>query len=224
MIFNWEEEFDEKTLKEGLDLEDSVMDLDVGFELIYAWVEDNYVNIALSDDFKIESLECECGEKKCRHMTAVLYASENSFKKDAEYELFLDDLDSDKLLEFLKEMITYNDEVLDEFKDRFRNDIIVKGDMYPELRLYIILEDIFFHDNLNTFIENDLMKSYREDKRECIYLIASMFSNLIDAYSFDEPSKMKSSWMRVEDLIIRLYDDLPEIVYNFLDDLKKTSL
>lgn len=215
MIFDWKKEFDEKTLCDGLDLEDDVKDLDVGYDLIYGWVDDHYITIGLADDFKVESMECECGKKRCSHMAAVLYASE-SFKKDVEYDLFVDNLDDSKLISFLKEELSYNEILLDEFKDKFRNDIISKSQMYPELKLYIILDDIFWQENLPGFIEDDLMKSYETDKREAIYLIASMFDKVIDAYSFDEENQLGKSWKTLEKLIIKLYDDVPEIVYMFL--------
>ena len=216
MIFDWEKEFDEKTLSDALDLEDNVKDLDVGYELIYGLVDECFVYIGLSDDFKIESLECDCSKKRCKHMAAVLYASE-SFKKDVEYDLFVDDLDDSKLIKFLKEELSYNEDLLEEFKDNFRNDIISESEMYPELKLYIILDDIFWQENLPGFIEDDLMKSYETDKREAIYLIASMFDRVIDAYSFDEENKLENSWKTLEKLIIKLYDDMPEIVYMFLE-------
>ena len=57
MIFDWKKEFDEKTLCDGLDLEDDVKDLDVGYDLIYGWVDDHYITIGLADDFKVESME-----------------------------------------------------------------------------------------------------------------------------------------------------------------------
>ena len=217
MIFDWEKEFDEKTLCDGMDLEDDVVDLDVGYELIYGWVDDCFVQIGLTDDFKIETLECECGENRCRHMAAVLYAS-RSFKKDVEYEVFVDDLDKDKLIGFLKRELPFNDDLMDEFKSRFRKDILAESDMYPELKLYIILDDMDWQEDLREFIEDDLMKSYETDKREAIYLIASMFDRVIDAYSFDGQTKLRKSWKTLEKLIIGLYDDVPEIVYRFLDD------
>ena len=59
MIFDWKKEFDEKTLCDGLDLKDDVKDLDVGYDLIYGWVDDHHITIGLADDFKVESMLSE---------------------------------------------------------------------------------------------------------------------------------------------------------------------
>ena len=215
MIFDWRGEFSKKTLEEGRDLEDSVEDMDVGFEWFYGVVEDNFVSVNLTKDFKFESAECKCGKKRCRHMAALLYASENSFKKDAPYDYFVDKIDSQKIVKFLKNELPYHEDLLDEFKDKFRDDIL-KVKMYPELKLYIILEDYDFADNLIEFINNDLEASYKKDKREAFYLASSMYSELLDACDLDEIKKLEPALKKVNSMIIRLYDDIPEIITDYL--------
>lgn len=217
VVFDWEDEFSEKLLEKGLDLEDEVTDIDVGFNLVSGHCEDNLIIIELDDEFKIKSLECDCGKKKCYHMTALLYASQIGFEKDIFYEDYLGDLNKDKLIDFLKDHLNDNEDVLSDFKFEFNEDLINIKDIPLDIKLYWIFEGIDWDEKLTKFVKTDLTKLYEDEYYlETFYLIDALFDRLIDKYSFDEENNLEECWLNTVDLIYKLYEKHPKLIIKFL--------
>jgi len=226
MIFKWEDYFSEKLLDEGFNPEIKVMSVTRLIDYISAIVEEKnetyIVSIDIDDNFQIESCECECGKAKCHHMTALIYALNDTHNKDVEYDMILDKLDSDKLMNFLKNQLTYNEELLDEFKDNFRQDILHHEILSYDDEIFTILDGYDWVDELNTFVENELMECYEnEENKYTLYLITLFFDKLIDRHCFDEDADLNNSWNTVVDLIKKIAVNEEELVFDFLYECLK---
>lgn len=68
MIFKWRDEFSEKLVLDGIDLEEDVSYVERSINLLSGCVMDGeneyWVYIELDDDFKIKSMECDCKKKE----------------------------------------------------------------------------------------------------------------------------------------------------------------
>lgn len=156
MIFKWEDYFSQKLLDEGLNPQIKVMSVTRSIGNVSVIVEeknDSYIFIDIDDNFQIESCECECGKAKCHHMTALIYVLNYSHNKDVEYDRIFDELDSDKLMNFLKNQLTYNEDLLDDFKESFRQDILHHHILSYENGIFTILDGYDWIDDLNTSLK-----------------------------------------------------------------------
>lgn len=221
MIFDWENYFSEKLVLGGIDLEDNVSSITRNIDYISGFVKDGnddyLVSICIDDNFRIESVECECGKSKCCHMTALLHALNYSHNKDIEYADVVDSLDKDKLIEFVKDQITYNEDSLDDFKDKFKNDYLHHELLSYEDELFAIFDYYGWEDDLKIYIENDLMECYEsKEYRYTLFLITLLFGKLIDRHSFDEEADLKKSYDTVVDLIEKIAMHHEDLVFDFL--------
>ncbi|MBR0271956.1 MAG: hypothetical protein IJQ68_08225 [Methanobrevibacter sp.] len=220
MIFKWEDYFTEKQLEDGFDLDIKVESVIRAINYISADVIENGktydVSIDINDKFQIESCECECGKEKCHHMAAVIYALDED-NKYIEYDMAVEHLDNEKLIEFLKDQLSYNEDLLDEFKDKFRQDIIKEEILSYEDEVFMILDGIFWEENLNLFIENQLIECFNSGEyRYTLYLITLFFNRFLDKHSFDEEADMDKSWKIIVDLIEKIAQHEEDLVFDFL--------
>ena len=221
MIFDWQDYFPEKLVLDGIDLEDGVNMITRRIDYVSGYVKDKdneyNVSIDIDDNFQIKSVECECGKSKCRHMTALLHALNYSDNKYIEYDMVVGDLDKDKLIEFLKDQLNYNEELLEDFRDEFRNDYLHHDLLDYEDELFAIFDYYDWEDDLKIFIENDLVECYEQKEyRYTLYLITLLFHKLIDKLCFDEESDLQKSYDIVVDLIKKISAYHKDLVFDFL--------
>lgn len=221
MIVNWEREFSKKLVLDGIDLEDNVGDLDRSVNMISGNVreDDNeyLVIIELDDDFKIKSLECECGKKKCPHMTALLHANNFKFKKDIEYNLLVDEVEEDKLVEFVKEQVMFNEDFLEDFKDKFRQDLLNDSEIPLDDKLFLIFDYYKWQSLIGDFIKKDLMKLYEDGYySETYYLISVMFKKILSDVTYNPESELEKSYMILIDLIDKLSGLKHDLIESFI--------
>ena len=224
MIFDWEKEFNEKTLNEGIKLEDKVNGITEWSNSIHGFVKDKdnsyAVSIKIDDNFKIDSMECDCKKKKCKHMAALISATSFLNNRYLDFDRTFERLDKEKLISFLEDEITYVDECFDDFKEEFREDIIKSASLSHGDELILILEDLDWEDNLLNFLKNNLKELYDEkDYNEAIFLISLMFNDVIERVTFDSNPKVNKCYDLVVEWIIRLSEDIEEIVFKYLTDL-----
>lgn len=225
MILNWENEFSEKLVIEGIDLEDDVSQMSRTMNYLSGFVcekgKNSFVGIELNDDFKIENLECDCGKKKCHHMTALIHASELEFKSDIDYGMMVDNINDDKVIDFIKSELDYNEDLLDEFKDKFIKDILDEDDFPLDDKLFLILDYYDWTSLITDYVKNDLMKLYEDGYYdETFYLISVMFNKVIDRYTYDSQSNLKECYFIICVLIKKLSKDRPELIKQFLKHCK----
>ena len=182
MIFKWENYFTEKQMDDGFDLDIKVESVIRSINYISADVIENSktysVSIDINDKFQIESCECECGKVKCHHMTAVIFALDDD-NKYIDYDMTVEHLDKEKLIKFLKDQLSYNEELLDDFKDEFRQDIINGELLSYEDEIFMIMDEISWEENLGRFIENQLVECFNSGEyRYTLYLITLFFNRL----------------------------------------------
>lgn len=225
MIFKWEDEFSEKLVLDGIDLEDDVSSIDRTIDHLSGCVsegEDDYwVEIYLTDDFRIESMECDCKKDKCRHMTALLHANDFKFRKYIDYDLLIDNLDKDKLIEFIKDEVKYNDECQDEFNDKFRDDVLKDDEVPMDEKLFFIFEYYDWPSIITGFIKNDVAELYDEGNYdETFYLVSIIFKNVIDRHTYDDYTDLKDCYNALVELIRKLSKTKPDLIREFMEDCK----
>lgn len=221
MIFNWEDEFREKLVLDGIDLEDNVYYLDRSLDALSGCVvedeEDYWIYVELDDNFNIKSIECDCGKDKCHHMTALLHVGSSKFKRDIEYGNLVDNLDTDRLMEFLKEQIEYNDEIKEEFKDKFLCDFINDDEFSLEDKLFLILDDYDWAKYITDYVKGDLTQLYEDGHHvETFYLITEMFDKVIFGYTFEYETKLKECYSIICELLEKISKSHPQLIRQFL--------
>ena len=225
MIFKWKEEFSEKIVLDGIDLEDDVSYVDRSIDYLSGCVSegknDYWVHIYLTDDFTIESMECDCKKEKCHHMTALLHANDFKFSKSIEYEFLIDNLDKDKLIEFLKDEVVYNDDCQDEFNDKFRIDIL-KDDYVPlDEKLFFIFDYYDWPSIITDFVKNDVAELYEKGEYdETFYLVSLIFKKVIDRHTYDDYTDLNECYNALVDLIRKLSKTRPDLIRKFIEDCK----
>ena len=222
MIFNWEKEFSEDMILEGIDFEDEISYLDRSISTVSGCVKDNddeyWVYVELDDNFEIESIECDCGESRCCHMTALLNAENSEFTQYIEYEEFIDKLDSGKLIEFIKDQISYNEECQEDFIDEFRLDFLKKEDFPLDHKLYLILDYYNWQSLITDYVKNDLIALYEDGcYDETFYIISALFSKVLDDVTFNPETELNECYSIIIDLIKKLSAHKPELVKQFLE-------
>lgn len=221
MIFNWEEEFTEKLVLNGMEIEDDVKYLNRSINLLSGCVvedqEEYWVYIELDDNFHIKSLECDCGEDKCHHMTALLNADGFNFQRDIEYGELADNLDKSKLIEFFKEQIDYNNELKEDFIDEFRCDFIKDKDFPLDDKLFMILDYYDWKSLITDFVKNDLTKLYDDGYySETFYLISLIYERILSAITYESESELKGCYSIIVDLLKKLSKTNPNLIRQFL--------
>lgn len=226
MIFNWEKKFSENQVLNGIDLMYDITEMDRTIDSLSGYVNENceeyWVSIELDDDFNIKSMKCSCAKSKCHHMTALIQADTEYFKKDMDCRTFVDDIDDDKLIDFLKDQLVYNEEFQMDFIDEFRDGMLKNDKLETEDKLFLILNSPKWDDLLTDFVKNDLTKLYDEEKyHETFYLITAMFYKVIQEISFSEDSKLVPCYNILEDLIIKLSEMEPELIKKFIHECRE---
>lgn len=220
MIFNWEDKFSEDLSLKGIDLEDDVEYIDRSIDYLSGCVvegdEQYWVHIKLDEGFEIKSLECDCGKSKCHHMTALLHAESFNFSRYIEFEDWVDDLDTSKVIKFLKNQLPYIDELKEEFVTKFRDDFLKDEEFPLEDKLFLILDCFEWQSLLTSFVENDLVKLYDEGcYSETFFLISVMFDKVIEEITYD-PKEIKKCYSVITDLLEKLSKTNPELIRGFL--------
>lgn len=225
MIFGWQEKFTEEMILKGIDVMHDITEMDRTINTLSATVNENgeeyWVNIELNDDFTVESMKCSCKKRRCHHMTAVLQADMEDFKKDMDCREFLDVVDKKKLKNFIEMQLITNWECQMDFIEKFRHDMINNDKIQIEDKLYLILLYPKYDDLLTDFVKNDLTRIYGEDPVVAFYLITSMFYTVITDISYKKNSKLWSCWYMIEDLIIKLSKKEPGLVEGFIYECRE---
>ena len=221
MIFNWEEEFSEDLSLKGIDLEDDVDCINRSINMLSGCVmeddEEYWVYIELDDNFEIKSMECDCGKTKCHHMTALLHAGNFKYQRDIEFEELVDDLDNTKLKKFLKNQISYNKEIQEEFIDEFRDDFIKDDEFSLEDKLFVILDYYDWQSLITDYVENDLVKLYDDGYySETFYLISAMFDEVLEDITYNPETELKKCYSLISELLKKLSKTKPELIRGFL--------
>ena len=225
MIFNWEEEFSEKLVLDGIDMEDDVSSIDRTIDHLSGCVSDGkndyWVHIDLTDDFRIESMECDCNKGKCSHMTALLHANNFKFRKYIEYNLLIDNLDKDKLIKFLKDLVMYDDDCQDEFNDKFLCDILKDKKVPMDEKVFFIFEYYDWPSIITDFVKNDVTELYNNGNYdETFYLVSIMFKDVIDRHTYDNCTDLKECYNAFVELIRKLSKTRPDLIKKFMEDCK----
>lgn len=225
MIVKWEDEFSENLVLDGIDLEDDVSCIDRTIDHLSGCVSegenDYWVYIYLTDDFRIESMECDCNKDKCAHMTALLHANDFKFQKYIEYDLLIDNLDKDKLIEFIKDEVMYKDECQYEFNAKFRDDILKDDEIPMDEKLFFIFEYYDWPSIISDFVKNDVYKLYDNGNYdETFYLVSIMFKKVIDRHAYDDYTELKDCYNALVELIRKLSKTMPDLIREFMEDCK----
>lgn len=196
MNINFEDLFEEKILKRGLDyyLEDAVQDVTKDGNcykgLVYG--TDVYeVKVDLNSEGSVENMECDCPyaiENNCKHMVALLYYIENAekiedkkvAKNENNYENIINKISENEIKEFVLKKIYENRN----FKNEFRSYFVQYFKKAPK-RVYErrIGQSIFYAIGRNGFIE------YNETDRfsEPMYDYIQEANNLIRHKEYQIP-------------------------------------
>ena len=225
MILGWQKEFTENQILNGIDLIDDITEIDKEIDALSGTVNENgdeyWVNIDLNDDFTIKSMKCSCKKRRCHHMAAVLYSDMENFKKDIDSRVFLEDIDNDNLMNFLKNQLITNWECQQDFIEEFRFEMLKNDKLQIDDKLFLILRYPKCNDLLADFIRHDLAELYEEDPREAFYLIISMFYKVLSDISYYKDSQLMQCWHMIEEMIIGFSKIEPDLVKNFTDTCRE---
>ena len=226
MIFKWQDKFSENQILEGIDLIDDITEMDRTINTLSGTVNENgeeyWVDIELNEDFTVKSLYCSCKKSRCRHMAALLQSDMEYFNKDMNCSLFVEDIDNDKIMEFIKKQLIVNWECHKDFIEEFRLEMLQNEKLEIEDKLCLILRYPKRDDLLIDFVKNDLTELYEEEEYvEVFYLIISMFPTVIKDISHYGDSKLWPCWSVIEDLIVKLSRVEPELVGDFIYDCRE---
>ena len=215
-------------IDEGMDLEDDVSYVSVTTGEISCYVQEGdksySVSIELDENFRIESMKCECSRKKCKHMTALIHSTNFLNNRYIDFDYTINKLDKDKLISFLREEITYIDECLNDFKDKFREDIIKSESLPHDEELYVILEEFDWENDLLNFLQKNLKELYEEKEyKNILLLISIMFDNVIEKVTFDSNSTVNACYDAMIEWIYLLCEKIENNVFDFLTDLLKRN-
>lgn len=221
MIFNWEEKFTEKLVLNGMEIEDDVEYLNRSINLLSGCVleggEEYWVYIELDDEFNIKSMECDCGEDKCLHMTALLHADSFNFQRDIEYGEFVGNLDNSKLMEFVKEQVDYNDDLKEDFIQEFRCDFINDKDFPLEDKLFLIMDYYDWESLITDFVKKDLTELFDDGYySETFYLISLMYERILSAITYESESELNECYSHIVELLKKLSKTSPKLIRQFL--------
>lgn len=220
MIFNWNEEFTENQILNGIDLMSDITEVDRTINELSGTVNENgeeyWVKIELNDDFTIKSLKCSCKKHRCHHMTALLQDDMEHFKRDMDCRVFLEDIKADKLMKFIENQLIINWECQEDFIEKFRVEMLKSDKLKTEDKLFLILRYPKRDDLLTEFVKDDLTELYGENPIEAFYLITSMFNTVLSDISFNEKSQLWECWRMIEDLIVEFSKIEPELVKKFM--------
>ena len=144
------------------------------------------------------------------------------FKKDMDCSVFVDGLDDDKVMEFIKKQLIVNWDCQEGFIEEFRFEILKNEKLEVEDKLFLILRYPKCDELLTDFVKNDLTGLYDEEKyTETFYLITSMFHAIIVDISHYPDSGLLPCYRMVEEMIIKLAEVEPGLVKDFIDECRE---
>lgn len=167
MIFNWNEEFTENQILNGIDLMNDITEVDRTINELSGTVNENgeeyWVKIELNDDFTIKSLKCSCKKRRCHHMAALLQDDMEYFKRDIDCRVFLEDIKADKLMNFIEKQLIVNWGCQEDFIEEFRFEMLKSDKLKTEDKLFLILRYPKRDDLMTDFVKDDLTELYGEN-------------------------------------------------------------